>query len=340
MKVSVVMPVYNVEKFVAQAVQSVLDQSYEDFELLIVDDCSPDRSIEICRQFDDPRIRIISHRVNRGLAGARNSGVRHAQGELIAFLDSDDCWHPNKLRRHVQHLHQNPRVGLSFSRSEFIDEAGNSLGCYQMPRLKNITPRYLFARNPIGNGSAPVIRREALEEIAYMADFDGVPESRYFDSTLRQSEDIECWMRIALTTYWKIEGIPAALTYYRLNSGGLSASIFKQLESWEQMRILTARYAPGFVAQHGQHARAFQLRYLARQAIRLHDGKAALLLCRRALACDWRILLREPTRSILTLVASSVLRLSPALYRLIEQQASACIGGFQKLRIAADRPVY
>ena len=95
--VSVIMPVYNVERFVAVAVQSVLDQRFADFELLIIDDVSPDRSIAICEAFDDKRIRIVRHEKNRGLAGARNSGIRHARGDLLAFLDSDDCWHPDKL---------------------------------------------------------------------------------------------------------------------------------------------------------------------------------------------------------------------------------------------------
>ncbi len=337
MKVSVVMPVYNVEKFVAQAIRSVLAQSHQDFELIIVDDCSPDGSMDICRRFLDPRIRLLSHRRNRGLAGARNTGVRHARGDLVAFLDSDDLWHPDKLRQHVDHLRDNPQVGLSFSRSEFINEAGVSLGCYQMPRLKDISPACLLARNPVGNGSAPVLRREVLDAIAFAADFEGEPEIRYFDSSLRQSEDIECWLRIALTTQWQIEGIPAPLTCYRLNSGGLSASIFKQLQSWERMLENTRRYAPGFIAAHARLARAYQLRYLARQAIRLHDGVTAIRLSRAALACDWRIMQHEPVRSLLTLLASALLRLSPHLYQRIEHKATGCIGRLQKRRITADQ---
>ena len=123
-KISVIMPVYNVERFVADAVRSVLAQSFEDFELLIIDDVSPDSSIAICLSFDDPRIRIIRHRQNRGLAGARNTGIRHAEGDFLAFIDSDDCWHAEKLKRHVAHLNEHPDVGVSFSRSAFIDEDG------------------------------------------------------------------------------------------------------------------------------------------------------------------------------------------------------------------------
>ena len=85
-KVSVIMPVYNVEKYIAETISSVLAQTFTDFELLVIDDESKDRSIEICESFTDQRIKII-HQKNRGLAGARNTGIRHAQGEYLAFLD-------------------------------------------------------------------------------------------------------------------------------------------------------------------------------------------------------------------------------------------------------------
>lgn len=336
-KVSVIMPVYNVERFVADAVSSVLAQSFEDFELLIVDDQSPDGSMDICKGFEDPRIRIIHHSRNKGLAGARNTGIRHARGEFLAFLDSDDSWHPDKLDRHLAHLDGRPEVGVSFSRSEFIDEYGNAMGCYQMPRLRDIEPGYYLCRNPIGNGSAPVIRRQVFMEIAYSDDFHGLTGNWYFDERFRRSEDIECWIRIALTTQWLIEGIPDPLTRYRLNAGGLSANLWKQLESWEQVIEKTRHYAPQFVAEWERPARAYQLRYLARQAIRLHDGKMAMQLVHRALATDLGIVRQEPIRSVLTVGAAYLLRLSPDhLYPLLEAMAKRLIGAAQAWRIGRD----
>jgi glycosyltransferase involved in cell wall biosynthesis len=331
------MPVYNVERFVGDAVRSVLAQSFSDFELLIVDDLSPDRSSAICEAFHDPRIRIIRHRENRGLAGARNTGIRHARGELLAFLDSDDSWAPEKLALHVQHLRARPEVGVSFSRSAFINEDGSPNHCYQMPRLRAIEPGYYLCRNPIGNGSAPVIRRQVLEQIRFQDDLHGSVEDCFFDEHLRRSEDIECWIRIALTTQWVIEGIPQALTLYRLNGGGLSASLWQQFTSWEQVIEKTRGYAPTFVAQWERPARAFQLRYLARQAIRLHDGPMAIQMVHRALATDRQILLQEPGRTLTTLCAAYLLRLSPRrLYVAMEQIAQRFIGGLQARRILRD----
>ncbi len=336
-KVSVVMPVFNVEKFVSDCIDSVLAQSYPDFELIIVNDCSTDSSLEICQRFDDPRIRIVNHEVNRGLAGARNTGIAHSSGELIAFIDSDDMWHSQKLEFHVFHLSSHPQVGLSFSRSEFMEVDGKLTGYYQMPKLTDITPAEILCRNPVGNGSAPVIRREVLEQISYTDDFFGTGETFYFDARLRRSEDIECWVRIALSTDWKVEGLPHALTYYRLNDGGLSACLFAQYESWQTVIERTARYAPAFIHKWSDKARAYQLRYLARQAIRLRMGDMAVHFFNRAMYSDVTILKEEPARSLATMGAAYLMYLVPKnLYLKLEGIASTLVSKLHRQRINRD----
>ncbi|MBD2200065.1 MULTISPECIES: glycosyltransferase family 2 protein [Calothrix] len=336
-KVSVIVPVYQVEKYIHETISSILQQTWQDFELLIIDDESRDRSIEICREFTDSRIKIISQK-NRGLAGARNTGIRHAQGEYLAFLDSDDLWLPQKLEKHLHHLENNPTIGISFSRSAFIDEQGKPLGIYQMPKLKNISASDLFCRNPIGNGSAVVIRREVLQEIKFAETVDGVLEDWYFDESFRQSEDIECWLRIILQTKWQIEGIPEALTLYRVNSGGLSANLLKQLESWERIIDKAKVYAPEFIAKWENPARAYQLRYLARRAVRQRDSKVAVELVNRALMTHWQILLAEPHRTILTILAAYLQHLLPkSFYSQIEALSLQITGANQKRQINQDQ---
>jgi glycosyltransferase involved in cell wall biosynthesis len=336
-KVTVIIPVYGVEKYITATVQSVLEQTYKNFELLIIDDASPDRSIEICQQFTDARIKII-HQANRGLAGARNTGIRHAQGEYLAFLDGDDLWSPQKLEKHIAHLKNSPAVGVSFSRSAFIDETGQSLDTYQMPKLKGISTSDLLGRNPVGNGSAAVIRREVFKAIKFQDNLRGIVEDFYFDEHFRQSEDMECWIRISIKTDWQIEGIPEALTLYRVNSGGLSANIAKQLDSWEKVIEKTRSYAPKIVTQWENLARAYQLQYLARNAIRLQAGSMAVKLVNRALAANWRILLKEPRPMLLTLVAAYFLWLIPqSLYSKIEAFALKITGTTQKRRILQDQ---
>lgn len=335
---SVIMPIYNVERFVSDAIDSVLAQQDEDFELLIIDDCSPDGSRAICEAYDDPRIRVLTHPVNRGLAGARNTGIRAAQGRYLAFLDSDDIWEPAKLARHREHLDSRAEVGLSFSRSAFIDASGMALEYFQMPRLTDITPGHLFCRNPVGNGSAPVIRREILAAIAFDCEVKGGGIlSCYFDESLRQSEDIECWTRIALKTGTTVEGIPDPLTRYRLNEGGLSAQLERQYQSWLAIVELTRAYAPEFIAEWYPRAQAYQLRYLSRQAIRLRDGHAAWDYCRRALKAWPGLWKAEFGRTTATAGAALMLRLMPStLYLRCEAIAQGIIGKAQKKRIARD----
>ena len=121
-RVSTVIPCYNGEAYIADAVRSVLNQTYRDLEVIVVDDRSSDGSKDIVRSIGDPRVRLVEHDVNRGIAAARNTGIRHAQGEYIAFLDQDDFWHPEKLRKQVAVLDGDTtgEIGLVFTGREIL----------------------------------------------------------------------------------------------------------------------------------------------------------------------------------------------------------------------------
>ena len=330
--VSVIIPVYNVEQYIAQTVQSVLEQTYSCFEMLIVDDGSPDRSGEICRQFSDPRIKVI-RQPNRGLAGARNTGIRHAQGEYLAFLDGDDLWHPENLAQKMEHLENSSQVGVSFSPSALIDEFGQPLGSSLKPKLKEITPKDLLCDNPVGNGSAAVFRRDVFDAIKFQDSLYGTVEWFYYDEHFRQAEDIECLLRIVLQTDWQLEGIAEALTFYRINSGGLSASLLKQLESLEKVIEKTRVYAPEFIGEWENSARAYLLRYLARSALRFKLGSMAVELINRAIAVHWQILVEQPRRTIMTSAAAYLLWLLPRLYTQTEAIARKMTAAYPKRRI-------
>lgn len=339
--VSVIIPVYQAEKYVAATVQSVLAQTYKNFELLIIDDGSLDQSIEICQQFTDPRIKIIRQQ-NRGVSAARNAGIRHAQGEYIALLDADDLWLPQKLEKHVEHLENSPEVGVSFSRSAFIDEVDKPIGIFQMSKLKDVTPLDLLCRTPIGNGSVPVMRKEVFAAIKFTDNLYGIEEF-YFDEDrqLHPSEDVECWLRISLQTNWKIEGIAEALTLYRVNSSGYSAQLLKKLSSWERMLLKAHAYTPPeLIAQWEKPAMAYQLRYLARRAVTLEAGSTAVELAQRSLSTYPTILFEEPRRTTITLAAAYLLWLLPrSIYSQVNSLALKITGKSQKRRIdqAQDR---
>lgn len=338
-KVSAIVLVYKSERYITETIRSVLEQTYENLEILIVDDGSPDRSIEICQQFTDPRIRIIRQE-NRGVAGARNTGIRHAQGEYLAFLDGDDLWLPEKIARHVEHLDRCPQVGVSFSRSAFIDENGNFLGTYQMPKLREITLSYMLRCNPIGNGSAAVFRREVAQAVKFPTHLSIADEKYdYFNETFRYSGgEIDFWLRVLIQTKWQIEGIPEALTLYRVNPGGISANLLNRLEyAGKEVENINS-YAPQLNVQWKGAAKAYYLRYLARSAVRLRQGKTAVNLVSQALSDHWQILTEEPRHTLMTLIAAYLLWLLPQqFYSQIETVALKLVGASQNRRILQDK---
>ena len=300
-KISVVMPIYNVEAYVGEAVQSVLDQSFTDFELICVDDGGTDNSMNIVREFCDARIRIVCQ-ANRGLAGARNSGIACARGKFIALLDSDDVWHREKLQLHYIHLTANPHIGVSYAGSRMIDREGKVLSVAMRPSIGGVTPRHILCRNPVGNGSAPVLRKSVLERASFMHP-KIVGRKCWFDEDFRQSEDIELWTRLSVKHGVRFAGIDGLLTDYRIIPGALSANVVKQYLSWTKMLRKLRSYAPDFVEKHGETARAYQLRYLARRSLQLGNIKLARDFMRKAVIRQPRIIAEEPKKTAVTAAA-------------------------------------
>lgn len=326
-KVSVIIPLYQSERFICETLRSVQAQTFTDFEIVIVDDGSSDRGPALAKEFAEPRLRVV-HQENRGLAGARNGGIAHAKGEYLAFLDADDHWSPAKLQRHVEQLDVDPTIGVSFSASALMDDDAEDMGFVQKPIGSIFDAISVFCRNPVGNGSAPVIRRKTLDAIAFFDKERG--RTCWFDESFRQSEDIECWTRIAATTDWGFGYVDAPLTRYRVNRHGLSANVEAQLASWRRFRSKVASYAPALEARAGNLAEAYQLRYLARRAIRSSQFAPGLKLITAALKLEPRILLAEPTRTLATLAAGVVGVALPqaAVYRMA-RVAMSCAAGLR-----------
>ena len=127
--VSIIMPSWNTERFIAETIQSVLDQTYTNWELIIVDDCSSDNTDEVVASFKDERIKYLHNEKNSGAALTRNKALREAKGEWIAFLDSDDLWMPEKLEHQIDFMNKNG-YSLSFTEYEKIDEESKPLNIY------------------------------------------------------------------------------------------------------------------------------------------------------------------------------------------------------------------
>ncbi|MDY6902826.1 MAG: glycosyltransferase family A protein [Cyanobacteriota bacterium] len=290
--VTIVLPAYNASEYLAETLNSVLNQTYKDFELLVIDDGSTDNTRDIVRDFcqQDSRIRLISQE-NQGVSVARNSGIKMARGKYIAFLDSDDLWLPNKLARHVEHLQANPNLGLSFARVEFVTFDGKSTGNYSNPRMVNISAKDLYEENAAVTPSNAVINRTALEQVGG------------FDGELSGAADAELFLRLKCHG-WEVEGINEVLVLYRTSLGGMSSQLYKMEEDWNRLSQKAGVYAPELIQHHYKQAKAMLLRYLARRTLRLElSSKLGINFMNRALQSEWRLILREPRRTILTAVA-------------------------------------
>jgi glycosyltransferase involved in cell wall biosynthesis len=183
--VSVVTPAYNVAWCVGRAVDSVLAQDYPAREMIVVNDGSTDDTAKVLATYGDT-IRVIQQE-NRGMSAARNAAIRAARGEYIAFLDSDDWWHPGKLSRQVALMQSDPGVGFCSTAARVEDPQGRLVNLWRCRHSRTDILETLFAENAAiaGGCSAVMVRRSLLERTGL------------FDETLRGFEDPDLWMRLA-----------------------------------------------------------------------------------------------------------------------------------------------
>jgi glycosyltransferase involved in cell wall biosynthesis len=198
-KVSVVIPSYNAMTYLPETLESVLGQTFADFEVLIINDGSSDHIVEWAAQIGDDRVKLISQE-NKGLPGARNTGIAEAQGEFIAFLDADDLWEPTKLEKQVYRLNASPEVGLIHTWMLLVDEKGKSTGRVMTSEAEGNAWEQVIEKNVIACPSV-VVRRSCFETV-------GV-----FDCNLNSVEDWDMWIRIA--KHYPFALIREPLSYYR-----------------------------------------------------------------------------------------------------------------------------
>lgn len=215
--ISVVMPGYNCEKYVSCAIESILKQSFTDFEFIIIDDGSTDNSVNIIRQFGDPRIKFISNEVNRGNYTVRNQGMGIAKGKYICVMDADDFSEPERLEIQYQFLENNPDIGIC--------------GTFIRNIPSDIIPRFItdhnhlkvaFLSNNFCSHPSLCIRREILdkhtlkynEDYYYSADFD---------------------LCVRALRFTKIQNIPSVLLRYRRHGDQISWAKYREQERFADM---------------------------------------------------------------------------------------------------------
>jgi len=160
--VSIIIPTYNGAVFLGKTIESVLKQTYSTFELMIVDDASPDHTAEVIKQYDDPRLNYIVHAENQGADRARHTALQAASGEIIAFLDQDDLFHPEKLQAHVSFLESHPEIGFTYNARFELDYSAETIRDIWRPPSE-ISLADLVLWFPIAPSDAVVRREWALQ---------------------------------------------------------------------------------------------------------------------------------------------------------------------------------
>ncbi len=213
--VSVIIPVYNAEKFVSYTLDSVINQDYKNIEIIIIDDCSKDNSFDIISKYMalDSRIKYHKMEENSGVALARNKGVELASGRFIAYVDSDDIWLPNKLSTQLELFKVHPNTPLTYTAIEYIDENNELIKGKR--KLKESITYGKLQRNTLIATSTVMIDRNVVEEIK-------MPNRR-------SGEDYSLWLNI-LKKYGKAYGINEVFTRYRKSSNSLSSKKSKELK--------------------------------------------------------------------------------------------------------------
>ncbi len=221
--VSVVMPAYNCERYIAQAVNSVIGQSVACWELLILDDCSTDGTWEKIQALSagDGRIRAFRSEQNAGVGNTRNRGVELARGDWIAFLDSDDMWTPDKLEKQLALLARFPRGVLFFTGSGFMTETGERMG-YVLHVPERIDRRRLLRQNLVSCSSV-LVKREVMLHHRFPARSD-------------LHEDFAAWLQILREEEYAY-GVDEPLLIYRRSGGSKSGNKLKAARmNWKTYR--------------------------------------------------------------------------------------------------------
>jgi hypothetical protein len=226
--ISVIIPNYNLAQYIGEAIQSVLHQTYQNFEIIVVDDGSTDNSREVIAGYQD-RVKYIWQQ-NRGLSAARNTGLRNATGDLVAFLDADDLWYPEFFSSLIPLLDQ-PQIGAVYCGSQFIDDAGNLL-----PQTQTLTPSPKEFRSYLLDGNfipvhAVLIRRECLQKICV------------FDESLTALEDYDLWL--CLSRRWLFVGCAEILALIRVRPSSMSSDIDRM--ATQEQAVIRKHYPPNAV---------------------------------------------------------------------------------------------
>lgn len=214
-KISVIMPVFNEERFVGLAIKSILNQTESSFEFIIIDDGSSDKTVTMINGFGDRRIRLIKNHQHQGLTKCLNQGLKMAKGKFISRMDADDVSLPTRLREQVNFLEKNRDYGLCGTWVNLINEKGEIIGRRKYPSESKEISKVILRYNPVVHPTL-MVRREVLQTLGF------------YDESLDGAEDYDLVLRIGQK--YKMANIPKRLLNYRIRPQAVSLSAMKRVE--------------------------------------------------------------------------------------------------------------
>lgn len=256
--ISVAIPVYNGEATIRETIESVLNQTFSDFELIVINDGSQDSTLDIVSSIRDPRLKVFSY-PNAGLSASRNRGIDHASGEFISFLDADDLWTPDKLEAQLKALQANPQAAVAYSWTNSIDESGKYLrrGCHVT--ATGDVYEQLLVRNFLENGSNPLIRRQALTAVGK------------FDESVNAAADRDMYLRLA--SRYHFVAVPSPQILYRVSANSMSSNVLTQEKASLQVIERAFKQAPESLQHLKKSCLADIYTYLTFKALAVPAGR-------------------------------------------------------------------
>jgi glycosyltransferase involved in cell wall biosynthesis len=244
--VSVVIPAHNRKTALVRAMRTVLAQTRDDWELIVVDDASTDGTDGVVKSFEDGRIVYVRHTQNRGGGAARNTGIQASRGKYVAFLDSDDEWFPEKLARDVAAF-AGEAVGLVYCGKELVDPDGHLL-LRRIPSLEGDLYRQLLGHDFIGSCSRVAVRKDVLEAVGG------------FDENLPSGQDWDMWVRSAKVA--KVACVPECLVRRHIGHEQISGSLKRIYDG--HLKVVEKHLKeldPGLLSRHWADLSAMLMNY-------------------------------------------------------------------------------
>lgn len=231
-KISVIIPTYNSARYICETIDSVLSQTYKNFEILVIDDGSTDNTRNRLKQYENSI--NYTYKKNEGVSIARNYGIEKAKGEYLAFLDSDDIWKPTKLEKQINTIENQSEAIACFTLTEYFDESGNVVNKSEFPNYADLTEALLLYSCVIGPPSSFMMHRSIFEKIGG------------FDPNFSQCADWDMWLR--LTKFGKVICLDEYLVQYRHHANNMSKNI--ELLEKDTIAVLNKFFANNSVIEY------------------------------------------------------------------------------------------